>query len=184
MKKTILTFGAISGVVSSVLMLCTVPFIDRIGFDRGVIVGYTGITLSFLLVFFGIRSYRENIGNGSISFGRAFAVGIMIALVSSVFYVITWEFVYSLMLPDFGERMANHTIEQVRASGLGPAEMAAEIEKTRNFFELYRTNPFVRAALTFIEPFPVGLLVTLISSLILKRKPQASANPEPIPSAA
>ena len=184
MKKTILTFGVISGVISSVLMLCTVPFIDRIGFDKGVIVGYTGITLSFLLVFFGIRSYRENIGHGSISFGKAFAVGILIALVSSIFYVITWEIVYSTMLPDFGEKMTNHMIEQVRASGLGPAEMAAEIEKTRSFFERYRTNALIRAALTFIEPFPVGLLVTLISSLILKRKSKASANPEAITSPA
>ena len=184
MKKTILTFGVISGVISSVLMLCTVPFVDRIGFDKGVIVGYTGITLSFLLVFFGIRSYRENIGDGSISFGKAFTVGILIALLSSIFYVITWEIVYTTMLPDFGEKMSNHMIEQVRASGLGPSEMAAEIEKTRSFFERYRTNPLLRAALTFIEPFPVGLLVTLISSLILKRKSKASANPEPVSSPA
>jgi hypothetical protein len=80
--------------------------------------------------------------------------------------------------------MSNHMIEQVRASGLGPTEMAAEIEQTRSFFERYRTNPILRAALTFIEPFPVGLLVTLISSLILKRKSKASANPEPVTSPA
>ncbi len=76
MKKTVLTFGLISGAMSSVLMLSTVPFIDRIGFDKGVIVGYTAIVLSFLLVFFGIRSYRENVGGGQITFGRALSVGL------------------------------------------------------------------------------------------------------------
>ena len=70
MKKTVLTFGLISGAVSSVLMLSTALLLDRIGFDKGVIVGYTGIVLSFLLVFFGIRSYRENVGGGQITFGR------------------------------------------------------------------------------------------------------------------
>src|SRR5262245_41206444 len=89
MKKTVLTFGLISGVVSSLLMLLTVPFIDRIGFDRGVFVGYTAIVLSFLLVFFGIKSYRENVGGGEITFGRAFTVGILITLISCVFYVLT-----------------------------------------------------------------------------------------------
>ena len=102
MKKTVLTFGLISGVVSSLLMLLTVPFIDRIGFDRGVFVGYTAIVLSFLLVFFGIRSYRENVGGGEITFGRAFTVGILITLISCAFYVLTWEVVYFKIMPDFG----------------------------------------------------------------------------------
>ncbi|MEN3326780.1 MAG: hypothetical protein V7638_1587, partial [Acidobacteriota bacterium] len=71
MKKTVLTFGLISGVVISVLLLATLPFAHQFGFSRAMIVGYTTMVLSFLLVFFGIRSYRENIGNGRISFGRA-----------------------------------------------------------------------------------------------------------------
>lgn len=46
------------------------------------VIGYTTIVLSFLLVFLGIRSYRENVGNGRITFGRAFGVDILITLVS------------------------------------------------------------------------------------------------------
>jgi len=71
MKKTVLVFGLIAGVLMSVMMLITLPFIDRIGFDRGAVVGYTGMVLSFLLIFFGIRSYRENVGVArSLSGGR------------------------------------------------------------------------------------------------------------------
>src|SRR5260370_41347671 len=73
MKKKVLTWGLISGVVISVLMLGTIPFATRIGFDKAEFVGYTVMVLSFLMVFFGIRSYRENVGGGKISFGRAFA---------------------------------------------------------------------------------------------------------------
>lgn len=177
MKKTVLKFGVISGVVSSVLMLCTIPFIDRIGFDRGVIVGYTAMVLSFLLVFFGIRSYRENIGNGTISFGRAFSVGILITLISCVFYVLTWEVVYYKLLPDFHDKFINHMMEQIRNSGGSQAEIAAKLEETKRFSEMYR-NPFVNIAFTFIEPLPVGLLITLISSFILRKRSKAGGTAE------
>ena len=85
MKKTVLTFGLISGVIISALMLATLPFAHQIGFSRAMIVGYTNMVLSFLLVFFGIRSYRENVGNGRISFGRAMSVGLLIMLISCAF---------------------------------------------------------------------------------------------------
>jgi hypothetical protein len=58
MKKTVLTFGLISGAIMALMMFATLPFIDRIGLDKGAIIGYTTMVLSFLLVFFGIRSYR------------------------------------------------------------------------------------------------------------------------------
>ena len=91
MKKTILTFGLISGVISSALMVSFIPFYNRIGNDRALIFGYTSIVLSFLLVFFGIRSYRDNVADGHISFAKGFGVGICITLISCVFYVGTWE---------------------------------------------------------------------------------------------
>src|ERR1035438_3875926 len=94
MKKTILKYGLISGVFCSLMMAATVPFQDRLGFDKGAFVGYTLIVLSFLLVFFGIRSYRDDAADGQIGFGKAFAVGISITLITCIFYVLTWEILY------------------------------------------------------------------------------------------
>src|SRR6267378_4757729 len=116
MKKTVLTFGLISGVISSLMMVATVPFADRIGFDKGAIVGYTAIVLSFLLVFFGIRSYRDNVGNGQITFGKAFAVGISITVISCIFYVVTWEILYFNFLPDFMDKYSVYIVEKLKAS--------------------------------------------------------------------
>ncbi len=169
MRKTVLTFGLISGAILSLMMAATVPFIDRIGMDKGMIIGYTTMLLSFLLVFFGIRSYRENVGGGQISFGRAFAVGILIMLISCLCYVITWEILYFNFLPDFAERYTNYTIEQLRASGASQAVIDAKAEEMRNFSVLYQ-NPLFNAAITFLEPLPIGLPITLISALILRRK--------------
>jgi hypothetical protein len=83
MKKTVLTFGLISGAISSLMMVVTLPFMDQIGFDRAEILGYTTLVLSFLMVYAGIRSYRDNIAGGTLTFKRAFGLGLLITLVSS-----------------------------------------------------------------------------------------------------
>lgn len=171
MRKTILTFGLISGAISSLLMIATVLFVDRIGFDKGEIVGYTGIVLSFLLVFFGIRSYRENVGSGHITFGRAFAVGLAITLISCVFYVVTWEILYFNFFHGFMDKYAAYMVAKVKASGASPEAVQAQIQQLKKYKELYE-NPFFNALMTFIEPFPVGLVITLISAAILRKKQQ------------
>src|SRR5262245_52852430 len=101
MKKSVWTFGLISGGVISALMAITLPFQDAIGFDHSLTVGYTTMVLAFLFIYFGIRSYRDNVGKGSISFGRAMAIGSLIAAVSSACYVATWEVIYYEFSPDF-----------------------------------------------------------------------------------
>jgi hypothetical protein len=184
MKKTVLTFGLISGAVSSVLMLCTVPFIDRIGFDKGAIVGYSGMVLSFLLVFFGIRSYRENVGDGKITFGRALSVGLLITLISCLCYVVTWEIVYFNLMPDFAEKYTSYIVEHVRASGASQQVIDAKIEEMKAFKAWY-DKPLFNAAVTFLEPLPIGLPISLISAVILRRrKPKNSEQlvGEPLPS--
>src|SRR6266852_2871991 len=99
MKKVVIVFGILSGVISSGMMFLTLLFIN--GGTISEIIGYTEIFLSFLLVFFGIRSYRENAG-GAITFGRAFSVGILITLISCVFYVASWQIIYFNFMPDYG----------------------------------------------------------------------------------
>ncbi len=180
MKKTILTFGLISGAISSLVMVAIVPFKDRIGFERGPVIGYTSIVLSFLLVFFGIRSYRDNIGNGHITFLKAFTVGISITVISCICYVVTWEIIYYNFLPDFWDKYGAHLVEKLRASGASPAAVQAKLEEMTRYKELYK-NPLLNAVLTFIEPFPIGFVITLISALALKRKPQSQPEQSPLP---
>ena len=169
MKKTVVTFGVIGGVIISTLMLATVPFAKQIGFERAEFVGYTVMLLSFLMVFFGIRSYRENIGNGYITFGRAFAVGALITLITSLFYVITWEVVYFKLMPNFVTDYTNYLLEKMRAAGETQQAIDAKMQQMRDFKQLY-DNPLLNPVITLIEPLPVGLLITLISSLVLRRK--------------
>ena len=180
MKKTILVFGLISGALSSLMMVATVPFADKIGFDKSEVVGYTTIVLSFLLVFFGIRSYRDDAGNGQITFAKAFAVGIAITLISCICYVITWEVLYFNFLHDFMDKYGAHVIEKLKASGASPTAVEAQLQQLKKFKELYE-NPLFNAVMTFIEPFPIGLVITLISAAVLRRKPQSQPAQSPLP---
>ena len=94
MKRIILTFGLISGAILSALMLITFPFHEELGTDFSMVMGYATMVAAFLLVFFGVRRYRDTVGGGAIGFGKAFQVGILIALISSACYVATWEVMY------------------------------------------------------------------------------------------
>jgi len=171
MKKTVLTFGLISGAVSaSLMMLLMIFFVDKIGFDKSIIVGYTTIVVSMLLVPFGIRSYRENEGGGSITFGRAFAIGILITLISCSCYVVVWLIAYYNFMPDFVDKYAAFMVEQARSSGASQQTIAATLQEMKDMKTML-DNPLINAAVTFTEPFPVGLLVTLISAAILRKKP-------------
>ena len=173
MKRTVLKFGLLSGLVSAAMMLATVPFMHSIGFDYGLIVGYTAIVLSFLFVYFGIRSYRESHG-GALTFGRGFSVGILITLISCAFYVATWQLVYFKLAPGFMDKMEAYSIEKKKAAGGTEQEIEAVKQQMAQFRVAY-DNPLTNAAYTFVEPFPVGLLVTLISAGALRRKPQVAA---------
>lgn len=169
MKKTVLTFGLISGAVSAGMMLATLPFIDTLDLGKADTLGYTSIVLSALLVFFGVRSYRENVGAGRLTFGRGFAVGILITLVSSACCVVAFEIIYFKLMPDFGEKFSACMVERARASGASPQKIDETARLAQSLRQMY-DNPAINAALTFAERFPIGLVVTVLSAAILRKK--------------
>ncbi len=174
MKKIVITFGLISGAISSAMMFGTLPLMNRgiINFKNGEVIGYTTMFLSFLLIFFGIRAYRENVGGGTISYGRGLGVGLLIMVISCLCYVASWEIIYFNIAPDFGEKYGAYVVDQLRAKGATPAAIEAKQKEMAKFKEEY-DNPLFNAAITFLEPLPVGLIMSLISAGILRRKPSA-----------
>src|SRR2546423_13816994 len=166
MKKTVWTFGLISGAIISILMLVTIPFQDELGFDHSLVLGYTTMVLAFLLIYFGVRSYRDNVGGGSVRFGRAFVVGALIAVISSVCYVATWEVMYFKFMPDFLSKYQAHQLEKARAGGASEAAIAKQKAEMDKLGEMYK-NPLVNSAMTFVEPLPVGLVIPRGSAGIL-----------------
>jgi len=170
MKRIVLTFGLISGAIMAAMMFMTLPFMEKIGSDKALVIGYTTMVLAFLLVFFGIRSYRDTIGAGRISFLRALSVGLLIMLIASVCYVISWEIIYHNFMPDFTEKYVARATQEARNSGKSPEQIAQEVEQMKQMMTLYKTNILFNLAITILEPLPVGIVMTLISALILRRR--------------
>lgn len=169
MRKIVLTFGLIAGAILSVMMVVTMPFHEAIGFDRSLVVGYTTMVVAFLMIYFGVRSYRDTVAGGHVTFGRAFGVGLLIMVIASCCYVATWEVLYYNVVPDYGEKYAAYTVAKAREGGATEAEIAATQQQMLDFQEMYR-NPLVNIAFTFLEPLPVGLLFALVSAGIVSRK--------------
>lgn len=170
-RRIVLTFGSIAGAIMAAMVAAMVPM-SRSGpkdFDQAEIVGYTTMVLALLMVVLGIRSHREHLGAGTITFGKAFQVGILITLVASAAYVITWEIVYFNFLPDYLDQYAAHVVEKLRASGAADAAIAERTQEMADLKRLY-ANPLINVAMTLMEIFPVGLVVTLISAAVLRRK--------------
>jgi ethanolamine transporter EutH len=171
MKKIILVYGLIAGLIMGGMFFVQVPFWknDMINFDNGMVVGYTTMVIALSLVFFGVKSYRDQHLNGTITFGKAFQVGILIKLVASVMYCLSWEVCSKMFFSDFSERWQAHTVDSMKSAGASQAEINEATDQLAQWGEWYK-NPLLRFAMTMMEVFPVGLVITLLSAALLRRK--------------
>ena len=173
MKKTILVCGAIAGAIVSTEMLIGMSYMShcsgQVGYNTSMLIGYASMLIAFSLVFVGIRRYRDQYNGGAISFGKAFKVGFLIVLVASTMYVGSWLIDNFFFMPDFGEKFAARTLEELKASGASQAVIDKKTAEMASFTQMYR-NPIINALITYSEILPMGLIVTFISSLIIKKK--------------
>src|SRR5882724_525710 len=176
MKKIVLRYGILSGVILMSLMAVMLS----INSAHSEILGYTTMVLSLLLVFFGVRKYRDTVGGGAIGFGKAFQVGLLISLVTRAMYVIAWEIAYFNFFPHFLDGYNAHVLAKMRAGGASEAAIRAQAAQLAELARRYQ-NPLFNSAITFMEVFPVGLIVTLVSAGILRRKPRPGAPESAVP---
>ena len=170
MKKVVIVYGSIAGLIVSTLMVIAMGIYHKSGnIENGMLVGYASMIIAFSLIFVGIKTYRDKHNAGAISFGKAFKVGLLITLVASTFYVVAWMIDYYYFIPDFMEKYSAATIDKLKAAGASAEKIAKETKEMAWFSENYK-NPFFIMLFTYIEILPVGLLVTLIAALVLKRK--------------
>lgn len=173
MKTNTIKYGLIAGIIVSSIMLFTMHYISHcegsIDFDSSLFIGYASMLVAFSFVFVGIRNYRDKYNGGVITFGKAFKLGITIVFIASTIYVAAWLVDYFFFIPDFAEKYAAHTLDKLKASGASQIEIDNQSKEMADMGKMLN-NPFLNAMMTYLEILPVGLIVTLISSLILKRK--------------
>ena len=168
-SRAIIATGLTAGAIMGGMLVATLPFHETIGFEYGAIVGYASMLLAFGMVYVGLRRWRDTVAGGSTTFGRALVIGLGMVAVATLVYMVTWEVVYRLFLPDFMERYAGYALAQARAGGASEAELATQAAEMAAFAESYR-NPLVRLAYTALEPLPVGVTFALLSAWLVSRR--------------
>jgi hypothetical protein len=172
MKRTVILYGLIAGAVVSLFMSTTMIITandDKINTGASsMVIGYLGMLIAFTFIFVAIKSYRDKQNNGIISFGKAFLMGLYISLIASTLYVVTWAIVYQNFLPNYMDKYCAVMIEEAKTSLSGTA-LQDKIDEINTAKEMYAT-PWGFTLFTYAEILPVGMMVSLISALVLKRK--------------
>ena len=170
MTKIVLIFGLISGAIAGFLMWILMSFVGKgaIDFDMGMVWGYATMIIALSLVFFGVKSYRDNNG-GRITFFKGLQVGILISLISAVCYAAAWEIYYPSVGEEFMQKYTTYYLEKMKKDGASDAEVEKARTDGEQFMKLYK-NFFMRFAMSMMEIIPVGIIVTLISAGLLRKR--------------
>ena len=181
MKKHVLKYGLLSGLALAAMMALTVPFEHQVSARFGMVVGYTTMVLSFLIIFVGVKHYRDIECGGTIGFGRAFGAGVLMMLISCACYVAMWEVLVATVEKNFAHDYTTSMVKRAENSGLKGAALEAKLAQIRKFEATY-SNPVYRMAMTLLEPLPVGIVLSLVTAGVLRKKPDGglpvAASPE------
>jgi len=175
MKKIVITYGLISGVIAAGFLWTSVLLWERghlkfDNFDYGVLIGYASMLVSLAMVFFGVKAYRDNQAGRSIGFWKALQVGLLISLTCSAVYAVSWE-AYMQINPGFMERYVASYLNRMKEKGTPQAEIDEAQQSMASIQELYR-NPALRFGFSLSEILPVGVIVSLLSAAVLRKRPE------------
>lgn len=171
MKKIVLINGGIAGAIAGGMLFISTPLVrdGMLSFDAGTVVGYTTMVVALSMVFFGVKSYRDQHLGGAITFGKALLIGSLITLVASCVYALVWEVCYHTVASDFMDGMKDYYLQDKRKQGATAAELEQYNREMCDMMAMYQ-NPFIRFGMTVMEILPVGIVLTLLSAALLRRK--------------
>lgn len=170
MKRIVIIYGLIAGAIVSLIMVTTQPLYEQgtLNFDNGMVIGYASMVIALSMIFFGVKTYRDQHLKGSITFWNAFKMGILISLIAGVMYCLTWEIYFQSTGGDFMAKYSEHYVQRIAAEGAS----AAEIEEAKNYMksmsDMYE-NPIIRFGFTMMEILPVGIVISIICAGLLRK---------------
>lgn len=172
MRRTVLVWGLIAGLIAVCIQWIVYAFFYRgyMSIDNSY-VGYAGMLITFSMIFFGIKSYRDNQGKGLITFWKGVQIGLLITLIACVIHAVGW-LIYDTVNPDFKDFFLQKYTEIKTVNLPVPADQAA-VDAVKQEIEMLRmiyANPLLNFVMMIVFLLPVGFIVTLISALTLKKK--------------
>lgn len=168
MFQRILKFGTLAGlIVGGIMFGVTVATNGQFPIEYGMLLGYGSMLLALSAIFIGIKRQRDDALGGAIRFWPAFGMGLGISVVAGVIYVLAWEAAQAITDADFMAVYSDYLIAEQRAAGASEAALAKFRDELQAFAVQY-ADPWFRLPMTFVEIFPVGVLVSLISAALLR----------------
>jgi hypothetical protein len=168
MKKVVLRFSFYSLIVMVGLFVITMAIGKSISFQIQEIAGFVGIILAQLFVYFGIRQYRDQVNNGNLSFGKGLQVGLLIVLIPALLFGLV-DVLYSTVInPGFYDEYCGSMLVKMKAT-MPAAAYEKQAAIMRDQMTAFKNNPFLQFVAMFFTVFPIGMIITVISSLALRR---------------
>lgn len=141
----------------------------KVDFDGGVLTGYLAMIAAFITIVVAVWQYKSKHSGGAISFGSAFKMGLFITLICSLIYMVAWEVYMHYFIPDWVDQYIAYIRNSLEESGLTNTQVEGQIASQSSMMEAYASKPLMRLGMTFLEIFPVGLLITLINAFVQSR---------------
>jgi hypothetical protein len=166
MTRYAFIYGAVSGTIAAAVLTVSIAA-GTSNHTTSLWFGYLVMLVALSLIFVGVKRYRDVECGGVIRFGRAFGLGVAIAAIAGLVYALVWESYLQISGYDFMADYTRSVLKSMQAEGASQAAIQAEAAEMKAMAESYR-NPLFRIPMTFVEIFPVGLLVALISAALLR----------------
>jgi hypothetical protein len=165
--KYALIYGAIAGAIAISIISTMIAMALTDHDETAMLVSYLVMLMALSLIFVGMKRYRDVECGGIIRFGRAFGLGVATAAAAGLVYAIGWEVFIATTGFDFMADYSGKIVAGMHAHGATSAAIEAKLAELRGMADMYH-NPLLRMPMIFIEIFPVGLLVALVSAALLR----------------
>lgn len=170
MHKTAIRHGLLAAAVMIVfIVIFFFLFSPNTLLDMGEVFGYAVMVIAMLMVYFGIKRYRDKELDGQISFGQAFGMGVYIAFIGSFIYGIFEGIFYEVT--DFKEIYTEFYIDKINNSGQSPEVIQQQLSDFHAEYAMW-DSPFSMGIIMFLTVFILGTIIALASAAILRKKPE------------
>jgi hypothetical protein len=180
MKRIALLYGSIAGIICGGMFFVLNPIGSdgAVSLNNGQLYGFAIMIVAFGLIFLGLKHYRDRLLGGRITFIQALKFSLLFSLITSSFYVIGWEIYTAKMDPDFATQYVDHMRSELRIQGMDEAAIELDLASQIDMMNQYRSNPFFRIGVTYSEIVPIGLIMSLVGSLIFGLILKPKSNPD------
>ncbi len=165
MSKFILKYGLIGGLLAAAGLL-PFSFFDSNApdYDLGEIVGWTSMIIGNGVIVLAMLAYRKQYPKESFSFAKGMKLGLGIAAIAASIFVVFDTFYVTVINPDFFEQYSAYEVQKMVDANVAQAEIDAAAAEMSAYSG--PSGVAILETIMFVSVFLIGLVVTIIASLV------------------